>query len=201
MHQFNLKLPAEVDEYYKVKARCEQAGWEPGSTAGKGAVAAGHQKVMAQALMKRAMADLPLVMHIQKESAGMTKLYSKSMCSVKQWRSYQAAEQLVSNEVNEVKMEADEIDPGWSEAVWRQATHYHNMLKKKHEMDAQAAQEKARSLENQTKPKPIEEAKDKELEAQRLAEELIKEEEKQDKQQKKAFKGMKKGYLEKSKKK
>ena len=28
--QFNLKLPAEVDEYYSIRAKCEAAGWQPG---------------------------------------------------------------------------------------------------------------------------------------------------------------------------
>ena len=28
--KFNLKLPASVQEYYEVKAKCEAAGWEPG---------------------------------------------------------------------------------------------------------------------------------------------------------------------------
>jgi hypothetical protein len=65
--------------------------------------------------MKRAMADIPLVTHVQKESAGMNKLYSQSMCSVSQWRSYQAAEAMVSAEVEEVRAEADEIEPGWSQ--------------------------------------------------------------------------------------
>jgi hypothetical protein len=64
--------------------------------------------------MKRCIADIPIVTHIQKESAGMNKLYSQSMCSVKQWRSYQAAEAMVSAEVDEVRSEADDIEPGWS---------------------------------------------------------------------------------------
>lgn len=70
---------------------------------------------MAQALMKRAIADIPIVTHIQKESGGMNKLYSQSMCSVKQWRAYQNAEAMVSQEVEEVRAEADEIEPGWSQ--------------------------------------------------------------------------------------
>jgi hypothetical protein len=37
------------------------------------------------------------------------------MCSVKQWRAYQAAESMVSTEVDEVRAEADEIEPGWSQ--------------------------------------------------------------------------------------
>ena len=45
----------------------------------------------------------------------MNKLYAQSMCSVKQWRTYQAAEALVSAEVDEVRAEADEIEPGWSQ--------------------------------------------------------------------------------------
>jgi hypothetical protein len=68
--------------------------------------------------MKRSIADIPIVTHIQKESAGMNKLYSQSMCSVKQWKSYQAAEAMVSSEVDEVRAEADEIEPGWSQVSY-----------------------------------------------------------------------------------
>jgi hypothetical protein len=75
----------------------------------------GPHRVMAQALMKRAIGDIPIVTHIQKESAGMNKLYSQSMCSVTQWRAYQGAEAMVSGEVDEVRSEADEIEPGWSQ--------------------------------------------------------------------------------------
>ena len=37
------------------------------------------------------------------------------MCSVKQWKAYQAAEAMVSAEVDEVRAEADEVEPGWSQ--------------------------------------------------------------------------------------
>lgn len=65
--------------------------------------------------MKRCIADIPIVTHIQKESAGMNKLYSQSMCSAKQWQAYQHAEAMVSQEVAEVRAEADDIEPGWSQ--------------------------------------------------------------------------------------
>lgn len=68
--------------------------------------------------MKRCIADIPIVTFIQRESAGMNKLYSQSMCSVKQWKSYQAAEAMVSAEVEEVRAEADEVEPGWSQVSW-----------------------------------------------------------------------------------
>lgn len=112
--KFNLKLPAAVDEYYEVKAKCESEGWEPGQ-AMEGGQPSTHHRMLAQALMKRCIADIPIVSHIQRESAGMNKLYSQSMCSVRQWKSYQAAEAMVSAEVEEVRAEADEIEPGWSQ--------------------------------------------------------------------------------------
>lgn len=90
------------------------------------------------------MADIPIVTHVQKEAAGMNKLYSQSMCSVNQWRSYQAAEAMVSSEVDEVRTEADEIEPGWSQMIWRQAMQYHQVLKQKHEQELKAAEEQAK---------------------------------------------------------
>jgi len=58
------------------------------------------------------------------------------MVSIKQWKSYQAAENMVSIEVGEVREEADEIEPGWSQVIWRQAMQYHNMLKQRNESEA-----------------------------------------------------------------
>jgi Preprotein translocase subunit Sec66 len=172
--------------------------------------------MLAQALMKRAIADIPIVTHIQKESAGMNKLYSQSMCSVKQWRSYQAAEAMVSAEVEEVRAEADEVEPGWSQMVWRQAMQYHNVLKQKHEQEAKAAEEQAKkrkeveqrvqaakaaesapALPPTQTPTPVDDAAAREKAAEKAAEELIKAEERE-KESKKAFssKGMKKGFLD-----
>jgi len=143
--KFNLRLPEEAENYRQIKEKCEAAGYEPGS-----GVPADVQtnpnnphRILAQALMKRAIADIPLVQHIQKESPAMNKLYSKSMCSVKQWRNYQAAEAMVSAEVDEVRAEADELEPGWSDLIWRQAMQYHGMLKARHEQE-QAALNRAK---------------------------------------------------------
>jgi len=195
--KFNIKLPSAVDEYYEVKDKCEKAGWEPGIPPKNAAEAAnGPARVLAQALMKRCIADIPLVQHIQKESAGMNKLYSQSMCSVKQWKTYQAAEQLVSQEVEEVRAEADEIEAGWSQAIWRQAMQYHGMLKNRHEMEAKAREaavvQKKLAEEEAKKPKLTPEEK-----AEKAAQELLKQDERE-KASKAAFSGgMKKGFLDK----
>jgi hypothetical protein len=153
--------------------------------------------MLAQALMKRAIGDIPVVTHIQKESGSMNKLYSQSMCSVKQWKTYQAAEAMVSSEVEDVRTEADLIEPGWSQVIWRQAMQYHNMLKQKHEMEQKVAAEQAakkKALEVAKKAELSEE--DKAKAAEKAAEELIKAEERE-KNSKKAFSagGVKKGFL------
>lgn len=212
--KFNLKLPAAVDEYYEVKSKCEDEGWEPGQ-AMEGGQPSPHHRMLAQALMKRCMADIPIVSHIQRESAGMNKLYSQSMCSVKQWKSYQAAEAMVSAEVEEVRAEADEIEPGWSQAIWRQAMQYHNMLKQK-EAQAKAQQEaqqravaEKKRVDDEKKAaeqarynaikKKVDEEKARIANAEKAAQELMKQEERE-KESKKAFSsnsggGMKKGFL------
>mmetsp|Transcript_2427 Transcript_2427/g.4159 ORF Transcript_2427/g.4159 Transcript_2427/m.4159 type:complete len:289 (-) Transcript_2427:52-918(-) len=199
--KFNLKLPAAVEEYYQIKEKCEAAGWKPGEKPANPGAQNGPHRVLAQALMKRCIADIPIVTHIQKESTGMNKLYSQSMCSVKQWRAYQSAEAMVSSEVDEVREEADLIEPGWSQVIWRQAMQYHNMLKQKHEREAQEAAEQAKKKKaieakvNAEKQKELD-AKERELAAERAARELIEAEERE--KAKKSFSSagsMKKGFL------
>lgn len=190
--KFNIKLPAAVEEYYEVKEKCIQAGWEPGKPPTSAQEAAnGPARILAQALLKRCIADIPLVTHIQKESAGMNKLYSQSMCSVKQWKTYQAAEAMVGAEVEEVRAEADEIEPGWSQAIWRQAMQYHNMIKSRNEIEAkarEAAAIKKAEEDAMEKLSPEELAKRKEAEAEKIAQELIKEEEQEKAKAKKNLK-------------
>lgn len=201
--KFNLKLPAAVDEYYAIKEKAIQSGWQPGQRAAPGTPPSGPHRVLAQALMKRCIADIPLVTHIQKESSGMNKLYSNSMCSVKQWRTYEAAEAMVSAEVDEVRQEADEIEPGWSGVIWRQAMQYHNMLKNKQEMEAKqkaALAEKKKAEEDKVlaEKRKVEAAEAKVLAAEKAAAELIAAEDRE-KHSKSAFSskegGMKKGFL------
>ncbi len=137
----------------------------------------------------------------------MNKLYSQSMCSIKQWKSYQAAESLISQEVEEVRQEADEIEPGWSSAIWRQAMQYHNMLKNRNEMEMKQREEamklaEKKRLEEQNRKTPEQIKKEKEEAAEKAAQELLAMEEKEGKKNGsgKAFKGgMKKGFLDKKK--
>ena len=161
--------------------------------------------------MKRAIQDIPLITLMQKESSSMNKLYSQSMCSIKQWKSYQAAEALISQEVDDVKNEADDIEPGWSRAIWSQAMQYHNMMKNRNAqemaMKQQALKEAMqKKMEEENKKTPEQIQKEKEEAAEKAARELLEMEEKEEEAKKdknaKAFKGgMKKGFLDSSSKK
>lgn len=196
-NKFNLELPGEVEEYYQIKEKCVQAGWTPGQRPDS-ANTNGPHRVLAQALMKRAIADIPMVTHIQKESTGMNKLYSQSMCSVRMWQSYQAAEVLVSSEVEDVRNEADEIEPGWSNIIWRQAMQYHQMLKQRHEQEAKAAEEASKKQQEETVAKISNDPKAQEAAAEKAAQELLAAEERE-KESKKAFSdGLKKGFIQSS---
>lgn len=83
---------------------------------------------------------------------------------------------------------------------------YHQMLKQKHEAETKAQDEQAKKRKEiedkvNAEKKKIEDAKDKELAAERAAQELLKEEERK-KDSKNAFKGsggMKKGFLDQKK--
>merc|ERR1712238_650546 len=90
----------------------------------------------------------------------------------------------------------DEIEPGWSQVIWRQAMQYHNMLKQKHEMEEKAVEAKVNAAKMKIKAK-----EDEKTAAETAAQELIAAEERE-KQSKKAFSsdgGVKKGFLEKKK--
>jgi len=112
-----------------------------------------------------------------------------------------------TSKTTQYSIERDKYHPHhvffFQQAIWRQAMQYHQMLKQKHEaeanqMDATAKKRKEIEEKVNAEKKKIQDAKDQELAAERAAQELIKEEERK-KGSKKAFaKGgaMKAGFLD-----
>ncbi|GMI33180.1 hypothetical protein TrCOL_g2592 [Triparma columacea] len=180
--QFNIRLPPPVQEYYQVKEKASAAGWVPGQ--GKPSQESDKNtpgRMLGQALMKRAIADIPLIQHMQKEAQGMYRLHGKNMCSEVQWRTFQSAEALVSSEVDEVRREAEEVEPGWADLIWRQAAQYHGMLKQ-HQMQAQAqAQAKAKAGGGGGGEKKALTEEEKKARAEKAAKELLEMEEREKK--------------------
>merc|ERR1711966_330005 len=118
---------------------------------------------------------------------------------------------MVSAEVEEVRAEADEIEPGWSQVVWRQAMQYNNMLKQKEEQAKNQLAAQQRAIAEKQKAVEAEKARYDEIKrkvdaekarianAEKATQELLKQEERE-KASKQAFSGkggsgMKKGFL------
>lgn len=165
-----------------MKEKASAAGWVPGQ--GKPSQESDKNtpgRMLGQALMKRAIADIPLIQHMQKEAQGMYRLHGKNMCSEVQWRTFQSAEALVSSEVDEVRREAEEVEPGWADLIWRQAAQYHGMLKQ-HQMQAQAqAQAKAKAGGGGGGEKKALTEEEKKARAEKAAKELLEMEEREKK--------------------
>ena len=195
-------MPPCVDEYKSIKATLEGKGFP--DAIGNAKELENMNRVLGKALMKRAIGMVPVIQSMQKESQSMYRLHSRNMVSTTQWRSFQLAELTVSNEVNEVREEADEIEEGWSQLIWRQASQYHAMLKQRQMQEEQNKQAKEgqggnASLPANQEPKrkpaaPLTEEQ-KRIAADKVARELMKEEERKDKGGKK-FQGVKKGFLD-----
>ena len=210
--QFNITLPPAIDEYYVVKQKSIDDGWEPGQGEPSKEKTETPGRRLGQALMKRAIATIPLIQYMQKEAQGMYRLHQKNMCSLQQWKQFQTAESMVSGELEEVKAEADEVEPGWSQQIWAQAAKYHQLLSERAKAtEAQQKQQKA-SMQTQqmkielerkqiaekqaAKSNTIEDEARQEILAEKAAKELTREEE--NKSAKKSFKpgnGVKKGFL------
>lgn len=208
---FNVQLPPTIDEFYVVKAKAIKDGWVPGQGEPSKEKTDTPGRRCGQALMKRAISIVPILHLLQKEGQAMTRLHQKNMCSEAQWRSFKSMEGMVSEELEEVKSEAEEIEPGWSQAIWQQAGQYHQMLKRKKEQEQmvlrqnqakQAQQQQLTDMKAEAEQrkraeiqKAVDAARNQEKNAEKIAEQLLKEEERKQ-GSKTAFKGgVKKGFL------
>eukprot|EP00611_Tribonema_gayanum_P027327 TRINITY_DN6725_c0_g1_i4.p1 TRINITY_DN6725_c0_g1~~TRINITY_DN6725_c0_g1_i4.p1 ORF type:complete len:251 (-),score=93.39 TRINITY_DN6725_c0_g1_i4:153-905(-) len=107
----DFELPDEIEEYYEAK-----------EAAGDDATA------LRNPLLKRAIADIPIIMRLQKEGPGMQNLYQQAMIGDREWQAYQAAEALIGEEIEQVQAEAEEIEPGWGQQIWRMASELRQAL-------------------------------------------------------------------------
>eukprot|EP00953_Heterococcus_sp_UTEX-ZZ885_P023687 13006-Heterococcus_DN1.PRE.2 len=66
------ELPDEVDEYYEAKENITDL------------------QQLRNPLLKRAIADIPIILRLQKEGPGMQNMYQQAMIGDKEWQAYQA---------------------------------------------------------------------------------------------------------------
>ncbi|EEY70657.1 uncharacterized protein PITG_06131 [Phytophthora infestans T30-4] len=110
---FDFALPDEVEEYRKGKEE------HPEDT----------DKCF-QLLFRRAVADIPLIRKIQSESSGIQRLKKNDILKDGSFLSYKLAEEMINDEINEVRREAEELKPGegWPDKIFPQAVQFMNHI-------------------------------------------------------------------------
>ncbi|OWZ11560.1 hypothetical protein PHMEG_00015402 [Phytophthora megakarya] len=110
---FDFALPEEVEQYRKGKE-------EHPEDADK----------CFQLLFRRAVADIPLIRKIQSESSGIQRLKKNDILKDGSFLSYKMAEEMINDEINEVRREAEEIKPGegWPDKIFPQAVQFMNQI-------------------------------------------------------------------------
>ncbi|ETI33123.1 hypothetical protein F441_20049 [Phytophthora nicotianae CJ01A1] len=110
---FDFALPEEVEQYRKGKEE------HPEDT----------DKCF-QLLFRRAVADIPLIRKIQSESSGIQRLKKNDILKDGSFLSYKLAEEMINEEINDVRREAEELKPGegWPDKIFPQAVQFMNQI-------------------------------------------------------------------------
>ncbi|KAF4320767.1 hypothetical protein BBO99_00003581 [Phytophthora kernoviae] len=110
---FDFALPEEVEQYRKGKTE------HPTET----------DKCF-QLLFRRAVADIPLIRKIQSESSGIQRLKKNDILKDGSYLSYKLAEEMINEEINDVRREAEELKPGegWPDKIFPQAVQFMNQV-------------------------------------------------------------------------
>lgn len=117
---YAFELPQEIDEYN------ELAETEPSD-----------QRTLPLALLKRAMADIPLIEQLEKDHPRMARLFNRGLLPFGLWEQLLEAEALMDSEVHEVQAEAEKLKTGWGQGVFGQA--YQMLRKEREEAEQRAA--------------------------------------------------------------
>lgn len=201
---YELQLPeAEIEAYYQLKDKLQrlvesEVSENTEAAEGTNGVQPTQQtstwvarlpiekrKELHQALMKRLVSSLDKLEKVQTDKPGTWKLWREKLVSERYWQSLLDGERLVGQEIDDCQDEADEIEPGWKEIIFRQAVniwradkHYEKekkVLKKEVEKQKKAKEKEGRAKELDKK-KELEDKIREEQKAEKMMEKLLKEE-------------------------
>lgn len=120
-------MPDEVDDYYEKKEDPEIAK---------------DKAKLRNALLKRAIADIPIILRMQNEGPGIYNMYQQSMIGDREWHAFQEAESMISEEIESVQNEADELEAGWGQSIWPLAMQLRTVLMQRREKAEKDAEDK-----------------------------------------------------------
>lgn len=117
VEEYELDYPPEVSEFQALRDAGEQ-----------------DETVLKRALMKRALATVPMRLYVQVEERNVQRLYQNSMISPATWNNFQACVEEVKAEMEVLREEAEAIKEGWGETVLQEAHWFHQHIQeeKKH---------------------------------------------------------------------
>lgn len=135
-------------------------------------------------LVRRAMVDVQRVVELREQKPALAQLAKSGVVGDDIWNEFLLAENELEQELAEVAMEANELEPGWQKDIFQQAS---EMVR--HERQKEAHQEADRQRKRAEKEKERREERDRlrqrreeerlHQERERIANELIKQDEKE----------------------
>lgn len=110
---FDFELPEEVELYRKFKEENKD-----------------DRDACFNMLFRRAVSDIPLIRKIQSESSGIQRLRKNDLLKEGSFMSYKMAEEIINEEINDVRREAEELKPGegWPDKIFPQAVQFLNHM-------------------------------------------------------------------------
>ena len=139
-------------------------------------------------LMRRALASIPIILDLQKDGQEIDRLYKKGMITDDVHSQTLAIKEFIDSEIPEVQEEADEYLDGWGEHIWAQAMQWHQMIQKmkdeKNAAHSNAEGSGTKTVKSKAKGKKgmaVKDNENAEEKADRMAKELLEEEEEQQK--------------------
>jgi hypothetical protein len=83
-----------------------------------------------QLLMKRAIKAIPIVLSLQNEGNSIERLYRRGMLTDDMHFKVHSLKEFVDQEFQDVQYEAEDLLEGWGEHIWPQAMQFYNLIQK-----------------------------------------------------------------------
>ncbi|ORX41650.1 hypothetical protein BCR36DRAFT_400704 [Piromyces finnis] len=141
-----------------------------------------NTKILTSALVKRAMATISRMWDIQKEKPSLTQLVRDGVVGENQLKQLTLAEEETEAKLEDIQNEAECLKDGWSKTILQESAQLIAYIRQQQQQAQAQAKKNASSrtspVQNRPPLSPEEELKRRKEEADRVARELIEEEEK-----------------------
>ncbi|ORX76468.1 hypothetical protein BCR32DRAFT_248718 [Anaeromyces robustus] len=137
-----------------------------------------NTKILTSALVKRAMATISRMWDIQKEKPSLNQLVRDGIVGENQLKQLNLAEEETENKLQDIQAEAECYKDGWSKTILQESAQLMAYIRQQQAQAQRSQKNSPASSRPSPKLSPEEELKRRKAEADRVARELIEEEEK-----------------------